>query len=212
MGQIQGRQEEDAAAAGRAADAAWIVQTDEPGGVEWAGFLGRGWIRRYGGHPVDIWLDGRLERRRLFVGGRERTGHRRRLLPARPAVDAIVNLCDRPDLPEVCRPIDIWRPRGEGPFGYTATTLLQDALMVERLLRTGARVLVHCIAGVNRAPTLCAATLMLIEGISAGAALARVRQRRWMAFPDPWHWHALRELDTVLREMRARDQGDPRSA
>lgn len=212
MDQAQGRQGSHAAAEGRVAGLEWIARVDEPGGVERVGFLGRGWVRRYGGHPVEIRLNGQLERRRLFVGGRERTGHRRRLLPARPAVDAIVNVCDRPDLPEVCRPVDVWRPHGEGPFGYTAATLLQDALLVERLLRTGGRVLVHCIAGVNRAPTLCAATLMLMEGIGASEALARVRQHRWMAFPDPWHWRALRELEGILREMRARGLGDPRSA
>ncbi len=176
------------------------------------GWLGRGWVRRYGGHPVGISLDGKMERRRLFVGGRERTAHRTRLLPPRPAVDVIVNVCDRPDLPEVRNSGDLWYPHGEGPLGYRAETLLAEAKSVIDLLLNGKSVLVHCIAGVNRAPTLCIAVIMILDHMTARNALARVRQHRWMAFPDPWHWHALRTLETWLREREVTDRDATRSA
>ncbi|HEY7778654.1 MAG TPA: dual specificity protein phosphatase [Ktedonobacterales bacterium] len=184
-----------------------------PDPIERAGATGRGWVRRYGGHPVCIRVGERDEDRRLFVGGRERTS--RRLWPggARPAVDLIVNLSEHPDRHDIWRPADLWWPRGQGPSGYTSASLLADALVLAGLLRAGRRVLVHCDYGVNRAPTLCAATLMVTEGLTARQALARVRRRRWMALPDPWHWRALRSIEGSARASRAEGgAGDARSA
>jgi hypothetical protein len=170
-------------------------------------------VRRYGGHPICIRVGERSEERRLFVGGRERTVRRTWLYPARPAVDLIVNLSEHPDRHEIWRTGDLWWPRGQGPAGYTGATLLADALVVAGLLRAGRRMLVHCDYGVNRAPTLCAATLMVAEGLTARQALARVRRHRWMALPDPWHWRALRSLERSLRdEQGAGGAGDARSA
>jgi protein-tyrosine phosphatase len=194
------------------APSAAAAADEAPGFAARAGWLGRGWVKRYGGHPVEVRLRGKSERRRLFVGGRERTAHRARLLRARPAVDVIVNVCDRPDLGEIWTADDVWRPHGEGPFGYTVAALRAEAGEVAQLLLAGKRVLVHCVAGVNRAPTLCVAILMLLEGLTARAALARVRQHRWMAFPDPWHWRALRLLEAELERERRLDGEDARSA
>lgn len=162
------------------------------------GLFGFGWIRRYGGHPVVVRIGARRYGRRLFVGGRERTMRLPRVRRARPSVDVIVNLCDLPDHPAISAPGDLWWPRGEGPLGYQPDVLLRDATTVADLLRGGSTVLVHCVAGVNRAPTLCTAIIMVLEQCTAREALRTVRQRRWMALPDPWHWRTLRRLEGLL--------------
>jgi len=70
--------------------------------------------------------------------------------------------------------------------------------VVERL-RAGQRVLVHCSAGFNRSATICCAALILLEGLSAEAALERVRQHHPWCRPDPHHWLALRWLAQATR-------------
>jgi Dual specificity phosphatase, catalytic domain len=172
----------------------------------------RAWVRRYGGYPVAVRIGTRVYARRLFVGGRERTMRPPRLAHARPAVDVIVNLCDLPDHAAVAAPNDSWWPRGEGPLGYRPDVLLRDAQAVAELLRRGETVLIHCVWGVNRAPTLATAVVMVLEGCSAREALRRVRRHRWMAFPDPWHWRSLRQLQTKLAAGRNALANTSRSA
>jgi protein-tyrosine phosphatase len=46
----------------------------------------------------------------------------------------------------------------------------------------------------NRSATVCCAALILLEGLPAEAALARVRERHPGAWPDPYHWFLLRWL------------------
>jgi protein-tyrosine phosphatase len=72
-----------------------------------------------------------------------------------------------------------------------AGELLDEAAWVVERLRAGRRVLVHCYAGMNRSTTVCCAALMMLEGISAEEALARVRERHPLAWPDPYHWFVL---------------------
>ena len=90
-----------------------------PNPIERAGATGRGWVRRYGGHPVCIRVGERDERsaalcwrpradvRRLWPGG------------ARPAVDLIVNLSEHPDRHDIWRPADLWWPRARDRRGCT---------------------------------------------------------------------------------------------
>lgn len=69
---------------------------------------------------------------------------------------------------------------------------------VVRLRERGRTVLLHCLAGVNRAPTVAAAVLCRIEGLSPEEAVAAVRARRPGAAPTPRqmaslrHWAAAR--------------------
>jgi protein-tyrosine phosphatase len=72
--------------------------------------------------------------------------------------------------------------------------------VIERLVR-GQKVLVHCVAGFNRSVTLCCAIVMLIENLSAEAALARVRQNHPWALPDSHHWLVLRWLAQNLSNV-----------
>ena len=60
-------------------------------------------------------------------------------------------------------------------------------------LAAGRSVLLHCLAGINRAPTLAAAVLCRRDGLSVDEALARVRAVRPAASPTPEQLASLRE-------------------
>jgi predicted protein tyrosine phosphatase len=160
---------------------------------------------RYGGDPIAIRLGRRLYRERLFIGGVRQQG------AERPAVDHVVNLSEHPSVwardhgrddhgRAAQHPADRHTPKGEMAAGMTADALLEEALWVARALGAGRRVLVHCAAGINRSSTLCCAALMLLEGLTAEDALARVRERHPEADPDPYHWFTLQRLRTLARE------------
>jgi dual specificity phosphatase 12 len=69
--------------------------------------------------------------------------------------------------------------------------ITREAQWVIERLRAGQRVLVHCSAGLNRSVTICCAVLILLERVSAEAALEWVREHHPWARPDT-HWLALR--------------------
>ena len=147
--------------------------------------------RRYGGDPIAIHLGRRVLRKRLFIGG---LSHQRE---RRPAVDCVLNLCGLAN-PWIAHSgphtSDRYTCKGEGPHGMDAAELIDEAAWVVERLRAGKRVLVHCYAGMNRSTSVCCAALMMLEGISAEEALARVRERHRLAWPDPYHWFVLEWL------------------
>jgi hypothetical protein len=147
--------------------------------------------KQYGGDPVKVRLNGRDQPLRLFVGGLDIQ------FTWRPQVGAVLNLGDQPSA--WCRetspcPGDRWAQKGEGRRGMTAGDLADEAGWVIDRLKQGQRVLVHCSAGMNRSASVCCAVLILLEGLSAEAALERVREHHPWARPDPRHWLALRWL------------------
>lgn len=155
----------------------------------------------YNGSPIPIRLtpEEPFSHERLYLG----PSYAELGIEVRPEVDAIINLCEMDDPWPLCDDDRRWW-RGEGPFGYTWSRLSDDALPVVDLLRANKRVLIHCMAGVNRSATLTCATLMYIEGIGAREALQRVQRFHPMAHPDEFHWKALRQLEIVLRDERER--------
>ncbi len=150
--------------------------------------------RRFGGDPVPVRINARLERHRLFLGGVH-------LQPeSHPSVDFVLNLGEEPSkwaASGVVDPRDRWDNKGEGRFGMSPEVIRQEAEWVIERLKTGQRGLVHCVAGMNRSTTICCAVLMFLEGISAEAALARVRETHPMGRPDSRHWLALRWLEKL---------------
>lgn len=76
----------------------------------------------------------------------------------------------------------------------TVEEICEEADWVTEHLKNNQRVLVHCVAGMNRSTTVCCAVLILLEGLSAEAALERVREHHPWARPDSHHWLALRWL------------------
>ncbi|MGZ3601688.1 MAG: dual specificity protein phosphatase family protein [Ktedonobacterales bacterium] len=158
--------------------------------------------RRYGGDPIAIHLGGRLLRNRLFIGGlHHQSGDR-------PMVDHVLNLCGFEN--PWCdwhgwHPHDRFAHKGEMATGMGPDDLLAEARWVVEHLRSGKRVLVHCYAGINRSSTVCCAALILLEGLTAEQALARVRETHPIAWPDPYHWFLLRWLSDPANRERVAD-------
>lgn len=156
---------------------------------------------RYGGDPISVRLGKRTFKHRLFIGGLH---HQRNV---RPAVDAVLNLCGIENAwiaAEGAHEDDRLVYKGEGILGMGVADLLAEASWVAERLREGKRVLVHCFAGYNRSSTVCCAALMLLEGITADQALERVREHHPVAWPDPYHWFALRWIgQNRLHELAA---------
>ncbi|MEO7001361.1 MAG: dual specificity protein phosphatase, partial [Ktedonobacterales bacterium] len=151
--------------------------------------------RRFGGDPVPIRLGRRVYRQRLFLGGVGLQGEQR------PDVDAVLNLCEEPNpwsLGESILLADRVARKGELGQGMRADDLRAEAEWVAERLRDGQRVLVHCVAGINRSSSVACATLMLLEGMTPEQALACVRSVRPQAWPDPYHWFALARLAEEL--------------
>lgn len=69
---------------------------------------------------------------------------------------------------------------------------------IDDSLNAGRPVLLHCLAGLNRAPTVAAAALCRRHGMDVPSALAAIRRVRPAAKPTPeqetslWRWHVLR--------------------
>ena len=152
---------------------------------------------RYGGDPVTIRMGGHRYSRRLFVGGIENQG------PARPRVDAVLNLGEVPSRwveEGQTFPQDRWIEHGEGREGMSIGEIEEEAQWVLERLRKGQSVLVHCAAGFNRSTTVCCAALIMLESLNAETALARVREHHPWARPDPHHWLALKWLAKLNAE------------
>jgi hypothetical protein len=115
----------------------------------------------------------------------------------RPQVDVVFNVGEDPSKwvkDNRIHPRDRWDNKGEGPEGMSLEVLREEASWVIEHLKNHRRILVHCAAGMNRSSTICCATLILLEGLSAEQALERVREHHPWARPDSGHWLKLRWL------------------
>jgi predicted protein tyrosine phosphatase len=147
--------------------------------------------RRFGGDPITVWIKKDPYHHRLFIGGLDVQSTNR------PRVDAVLNLGE-----EASRWVkgqshhfnDRTRSKGEGSNGMMVEEICEEADWVIEHLHNNQSVLVHCVAGMNRSTTICCAVLILLEGLSAEAALERVREHHPWARPDSHHWLALRWL------------------
>ena len=153
--------------------------------------------RRFGGDPITIRVNERVHRHKLFIGGVQ-------IQPeSRPQVDAVLNVGEEPSKWWKIRqphPSDRWDNKGEGSEGMNAEVIREEANWVIERLKKNQRVLVHCAAGMNRSSTICCAVLILLEGLTAGDALQRVREHHPWAKPDAHHWLALRWLEKQQKE------------
>jgi protein-tyrosine phosphatase len=68
-----------------------------------------------------------------------------------------------------------------------------------RELEAGRTVLLHCLAGINRAPTLAAAILCRVQGLDVDTALEAVRRVRPAARPTPEQEASLRHWLELAR-------------
>lgn len=157
----------------------------------------KGLHRQFGGDPIEVRVNGRTRRRHLFIGGIDKQG------ATRPNVDAILNLGEDPSRWADSNPPDVrdrWVNKGEGRDGMSIEEITEEAVWVIERLRAGERVLVHCVAGMNRSSTICCAVVMLLEGLSAEESLERVRVHHPWARPDSHHWLTLRWLASTIKK------------
>jgi hypothetical protein len=151
--------------------------------------------RRFGGDPITLRINDRAYQRRLFIGGLEVQGNER------PQVDIVFNVSEEPSRwvkdNKTYSP-DRWDNKGEGSKGMSIEVIREEANWVIDHLRKNKRVLVHCAAGMNRSSTICCATLILLEGLTAEQALERVREYHPWARPDSAHWLKLRWLAKTI--------------
>ena len=150
--------------------------------------LRSGLHHRYGGDPITIQLNGSRLTDRLFIGGLDSQPHHR------PNVSAVLKEASRWVLHAPADPADRWVQKGEGSRGMGSANLAEEVGWVIEHLKRGERVLVHCSAGMNRSASVVCAVLIQLEGLSAEAALERLRASHPWARPDPSHWLALRWL------------------
>jgi hypothetical protein len=156
---------------------------------------------QFGGDSITIRLGTRWYHQRLFVGGIDSQGYQR------PDVGAVLNLGEDASLwvrdDQVNAP-DRWASKGEGQRGMELGEIIREAQWVIERLRQGQRVLVHCSAGLNRSVTICCAVIILLEDLSAEAALRRIFEHHPWARPDSHHWLMLRWLAQKKQEERLR--------
>lgn len=153
--------------------------------------------RKFGGDPIAIRVNGKIQTRRLFIGGLDKQNE------TRPNVDAVLNLSESPSrwlTAGASDPRDRWENKGEGHNGMNLEEITAEAMWALERLNAGQRVLVHCVAGMNRSPTICCAALILQEKLTAEQALARVRERHPWARPDSLHWLKLRWLASAIKK------------
>jgi hypothetical protein len=144
----------------------------------------------FGGDPITFQIQSRSYHRKLFVGSLDIQTNER------PHVDVIFNVGETPSkwVKDQRYPHDRWDNKGEGPDGMSLEVIREEASWVIERLKKNKRVLVHCVAGMNRSATICCAALILLEHLTAEQALERVREHHPWARPDSRHWLKLRWL------------------
>eukprot|EP00439_Symbiodinium_sp_Y106_P034782 s5257_g4.t1 len=75
---------------------------------------------------------------------------------------------------------------------------IRSVEFLDKVLREGGCVAVHCAQGVSRSASTCLAYLMIREGLSLEAAFRRVFTARDFIRPNPGFWQQLRDLETSL--------------
>lgn len=147
----------------------------------------------FGGDPVTVKVSDSVQEQKLFVGGLENQPNQRP-----PQIHAVLNLGERPSLwvkGTDLHPNDRTVQKGEGSLGMSVAEIRAEADWVIDHLQKNESVLIHCVAGMNRSATISCAVVMLLEGLTAEAALNRVREQHPWAKPDSYHWLALRWLE-----------------
>lgn len=89
------------------------------------------------------------------------------------------------------------------PMTNISVHFQETADFIESSVRSGGKVLVHCLMGMSRSSTCVLSYLMIKEGLTATEALRRVRLHRDIR-PNDGFLHQLAELDNKLRRERGR--------
>jgi protein tyrosine phosphatase (PTP) superfamily phosphohydrolase (DUF442 family) len=78
--------------------------------------------------------------------------------------------------------------------------LREGTAWVNRQIKNGQRVLIHCEHGVGRSVLLTAATLVC-QGMNAHEAISTVQRHRWQAAPNHWQVRRLQEFEREVHRQ-----------
>lgn len=85
--------------------------------------------------------------------------------------------------------------------GYPLERHFSECLrFIQKGIRGGGQVLVHCHAGISRSATIVLLHLMINRGMSLARAWAHLKARRGVACPNPGFWRSLRRIDRLMRQ------------
>lgn len=119
-------------------------------------------------------------------------------------VDVVVSLCrvGCDDVPEGLEGVEVFMVDQEAANANLEWTLLDIASTLARWTEKGERVLIHCVGGRSRTPTVAAAYLAHSKGMSGPDALRRVREQL------PEHWRN-RSFEAALQKVWPRSGVHP---
>lgn len=83
------------------------------------------------------------------------------------------------------------------PHFDAVNAFIQDALLTSK--SKDIKILIHCLAGVSRSPTICAAYLIKVYGMRRDDALALIRDRREVVEPNQGFLHQLAVYEAKVR-------------
>lgn len=75
--------------------------------------------------------------------------------------------------------------------------------LIDSIVKSGGRILVHCVAGVSRSATVCIAYLIKIEHMSLREAHQHVLECRDVVFPNKGFWRALIQYEESVRGVNS---------
>jgi hypothetical protein len=135
----------------------------------------------------------------LIVGGQMRAGGWRWLVGR--GITAVVNLREEHDDRALGVPVDryLWLPTTDD-YAPTQEHLRTGVAFVDRVIRQGGKVYIHCASGVGRAPTLAAAYL-ITTGTTPQRALAIIQRVRPFIKPTPPQVAALERFAAGWRHV-----------
>lgn len=90
-------------------------------------------------------------------------------------------------------------PAMDMPSFYIRPYLRQAADFIDKALKEGGRVLVHCVCGISRSATLVVAFLMLKRGMNVQSAVSTIKKKRNI-YPNQGFMSQLCDLDYELRK------------
>ena len=94
------------------------------------------------------------------------------------------------------------------PWENLGKHFMDSALFIQKAIKSGGVVFVHCWAGISRSTSCIAAYLMVEYGMTLAAALSLIKQGRNRINPNPGFRKQLQEFERKVKKLRAEGRID----